>query len=644
MQNSMKQEKNAISSNTTRKQSIGKRKGFVVPKWAIIIPIIWTLLIYLRALPNNFTLLDDDFYILKNPFIRDFSFHGVAAIFTSFYNGNYHPLTTLIYLIEYRMVGLNPMFYIVVNILLHLVNVFLVFNLLKKITSNDLLSIVVAFLFAINPLHVESVAWISELKDVLYSCFYLLSIYFYIRWVESGFKTRQYLLMLLFFLASLLSKSAAVTLPVLLLAIDLYKGRKVNQKTIVEKLPLFVLSIVFGIVAILSQRTAGALNDYTFLYGYINRIFLLTYAISFYLIDLFIPISLSAMHFFPKPTDDFLPFEYYVSFPFIGFIIYLLLRKSPIRKQMLFGFFFFLITMSVMLQIISVGSCITAERYSYISSIGLFLMAYHLLDFIIKKNRKIIFIILFSLTTLVYSAQTLDRIAVWNNSEVLFNDVIEKYPDVYLIYWMRGNYEKSIGNMQKAYEDYNKTINLNSIYEDAYYNRGVILDQSGDPKSAITDYNQAIKLKPDYPEAYNNRGWANFEVHDSVAAMADFNKAIKLKPDYFEAYNNRGWAYLTAGNFDSALMDFNKTISLNDDFLRARYNRAALYASHGKYEEAVADYNYLIQKNPKDAGAYYLRGQTYFNLKDNQKACKDWQKSVELGNPQAEQALKDNCK
>ena len=616
-----------------------------IPKWIPFAIVLFTFMLYFRGMQNFFTNLDDDFYIINNPYLRDFSWHGIKAIFTSFYVGNYHPFTTIIHLFEYRIFKLNPLPYHLISILIHLANTYCVYRLIDKLTGKKPAAAFISLLFGIHPMHVESVAWASELKDVLYTLFYLLSLISYLYYSEKGYKITQYLICLAFFIVSLLSKSAAVTLPVLLIAIDIFKGRKINAKSLIEKVPFLLLSIAFGIIAIYSQKSDNSINDLSQGFNIIDRIFFLTYTISFYLIKLFIPFGLSAMHYFPvKSPGGFLPWEYYLSLPFLALIVWLIIRKTSYHKETIFGALFFLIAISVMLQILSVGSAIASERYTYVAYIGLFLIIYYWMQDLIKKQYQNIVIGVVSLFIIIFSVQTYSRVAVWKDSEILFTDVIEKNPNVYLMYWMRGNFRKAINQPQAALEDYNKTIDLNPTYEDAFFNRGVVNDLLGYKKSAVEDYTKSIKLKANYPDAYNNRGWVNFQLKDTVKAISDYYKAIEVKPDFAEAYNNLGWAYAGLGQSDSALANYDKAIKYSPDFTKSRINRATERGKSADYKGAIEDYTYLAKQYPKDARIYYERAMSHLNSKDTSNACLDFRQSYNLGNNDAVEMMNKYCR
>ena len=654
-----------MSGNKAKKISASLlQKGKVVPpgkkdtslpflKWAPLAIILVTALIFSNALQNGLTSFDDDFYILKNPFLRDFSWHGITAIFSSYYQSNYHPLTTLTYLVEFHFFGLNPLPYHLLNVLLHLLNTWLVFKCCESLSGNRITPIVVSILFAIHPMHVESVAWVSERKDVLYAAFYLLSLLTYLRYLDEGLTVKNYTWTLLLFTASLLCKSAAVTLPVLLIAIDVYKGRGVNKKTIAEKIPFLLLSLVFGMINIFAQKAGGPVNILFDYYGVINGIFLFTSGIALYFIRAIVPFSLSAMHYFPYIHGTGLPWEYYLSLPFLALVTWLVIRlkkSSPLRKEIIFGIFFFFITVSVMLQFVSVGSALTAERYTYIPYIGLFYIAGQWIATVITKKQYTTTVIgIFCLITVIYSIQTFNRIGIWKDDEILLTDVIEKNPgilDVNYIYLLRGDSRINTHNLKGALDDFTQAISMTPQFTfagTAWFGRGHVNEELGDLKAALSDYNNAILLSPKLAEAYNGRGWGYFRSGDVKAAMQDYNTAISLKPGYAEAYNNRGWAYNNTGDLKSAMQDYDKAISLDPVFEKPYFNRAAIEAYSGDYGAAINDYDYLIKLHPDDNTAYYYRGLARMNQKNTTGACEDWRRSAELGNPKASQMIQQYC-
>ncbi|MFH0866732.1 MAG: tetratricopeptide repeat protein [Bacteroidota bacterium] len=629
----------SLQKNNSAKVAVKKTSEFSFPKWTIYAVLFITALLYAKSISNDFVSWDDDNYILNNPYLKDFSFSGIGQIFSNFYFGNYHPLTTLVYLFEYTWFGTTPLPYHLLNLLLHLLNIWLVYKLAEKLSGKNITSIVVAVLFAVHPMHVESVAWVSELKDILYTSSFLLSLWYYLK-SESG--NKYYFICLLFFVLSLLSKSAAVTLPVLLVLIDYYKGKKNNLKLLIKKIPFLLLSLLFGILAILSQKATESISDLTLSYSVIERIFLVSYAVIFYIVKMFIPVGLSAMHYYPDIQGGSLPWEYFASLPFLLLLAWLLLRRSTFSKELIFGAAFFIIVMSVMIQIVPVGFALTAERYSYVSYIGIFFIAGQWIVSL-KKRQKLI-LTMFFLIAIIFSGITWARIAMWKNGITLFSDIIEKNPKAFHAYWIRGNMKNNNEDFQGALEDFNKSLEYNPRFVFGLINRADVKNKLFDYKGALADMNLAISLKADVSEAYNNRGMAYDGLGDTSLAMTDYNKAIEINPKLARAYNNRGVLKANTGDTVGALKDISKAIELEPDESDSYSNRGNLKAMKKDFKGSVEDYNFVLKLKPGDNMAYFNRGISHLYLNDTIAACEDWNNALKYGNKAASDVIKQYCK
>ena len=368
-------------------------------------------------------------------------------------------------------------------------------------------------------MHVESVAWVSERKDLLYSFFFLCGLITYTKSVKCSelgnqfTKYRYIAITFIFFILSLLSKSSAVCFPLVLILIDYYlinnfrlklnnlKPMKIMQY-LADKLPFLILAIIFGVISINSQKNYGAIIDISHSFSIFDRIFLVSYSASFYIIRLIMPVKLCIMHDYPTKLSGMLPIEYYLSSIFIIsiFVTIIIIKSSQFKKDLIFGLLFYLITIIFVLQIIPVGYAITAEHYSYLPYIGLvFTIGIFLLKIINENKLKIlIFKFLLVIITLIFLMLTYNRNKVWENGVTLFTDVIKKNPN----------------------------------YGDGYNSRGVAYFNMQRYNEAIKDYNKAISLKPDFVEAYNNRGNAYYVLNKYNEAINDWEKAIQLNPGY----------------------------------------------------------------------------------------------------------------
>ncbi|MCL2878308.1 MAG: hypothetical protein FWF13_05960, partial [Acidobacteria bacterium] len=300
---------------------VQEKKSFQVWIWAGLI-ILVTALAYSNSLDNGFVNWDDDTHVYANQDIRNLDGLAIRTFFTSYYLNMYAPVTMISYALDYKIGGLDPAVYHRTNLIIHLFNVALVFFFLYRLTGQKAVAVISALFFGIHPLHVESVAWISERKDLLYVFFYLGGL---IAWTgrRDGKRPQTcYFLALFLFLLSLLSKSAAVTFPLILILIDFYRGRRSPHsydtagkitliKNHLDKIPFFLLAIAFGALSLLSQKVIGSEVDYVAGYTIIDRVFLGAYAFTFYLVKSIFPWKLSALHPMPMKPDGFLPVSYY---------------------------------------------------------------------------------------------------------------------------------------------------------------------------------------------------------------------------------------------------------------------------------------------------------------------------------------------
>src|SRR5260221_10960730 len=372
--------------------------------------------------------------------------------------------------IEYHFWGLNEAGYHIINVLLHLLNIILVFYTIFLLSNKTGVALIVALLFGIPPMHVESVAWASELKDLLYTFFFLASYILYLKYIKSN-KNKFLFYALLLFMFSLLSKAMAVSLPLLLLLTDYFKGRKINIKILLEKLPFFILAVIFGVVAIHAQKSSHAIQDIN-TFTFPQRIIFASYSFITYLLKLLVPFHLSAYYPYPIRSGEHLPSQYYIYvLLFLGLIAFVI-YSIRFSKKVLFGIGFFTITVFLVLQLLPVGDAVMADRYSYIPSIGLFYLAGEGFYWLWNRNSKPLSVILASAFTIFFSVGTYARCRVWENGLSLWSDVIDKHPTVAV----------------------------------AYNNRGGTLLNEKKYEEAISDFSKAIELRPDFYDAYNNRG------------------------------------------------------------------------------------------------------------------------------------------
>ena len=624
-----------VKNQTTEvKAAIIKKQNYYI---ALAIILLLSLIVYYPVLHNGLLDWDDNFYIKNNPLIYSIN---LKEIFSRYVMGNYHPLTILTLAIEYHFFGLNETGYHTVNLLLHLLNVVIVFYVVFLLSDKAGVALVAAMLFGVHPMHVESVAWAAELKDLLYAFFFLLSYFFYLRYLK-GQNKKWYFFALLLFLFSLLSKAMAVSLPVVLILTDYFKGRKVNIKTLMEKAPFFLLAIVFGIVAIMAQKSYRATEMVDF--SFQQRIVFACFGFISYLYKLLMPLHLSAFYPYPIKSGGIIPTQYYTYLILLACVIAIVFYSRLHTKKIIFGVGFFTITVFLVLQLYPVGATIMADRYSYIPSIGIFYLAGEGFYLLWRKNQKWIAIILFSVFAVFYSVKTYARCGVWKNNMTLWDDVINQYPSVPQAYYNRGIVFMNENKYNQALDDFNKAIELDPNKVKAYNNRGIIFYNQNKYNQALDDYNKALELDSNQVEIYINRGFLFNNEKKYDQALNDFNKAIQLDPNKVEAYINRGIVFINEKKYDQALNDYNKAIELDANNAQAYYNKGNVYFNEKKYDEAIINYSKAIGLRNDFFKAYYGRGLAKYYSGKKDAACEDLKQAADLGYKPAAEVVRQIC-
>lgn len=604
--------------------------------------LLLTFLIYIPTFNNSFTNWDDDVYVTSNELIQSLSGENISKIFSTstFVGGNYHPLTVLSLAINYQMTGLDISSYHVTNILLHLLNTFLVFMLIYRLTKNNLnIAAITALIFGIHPMHVESVSWIAERKDVLYTFFFLGASLVYLDYLKNR-KKSLYLVAILLFLLSLLSKPAAVVLPMILLLLDYFSGRKIQIKILVDKIPFFVLAAIFSYLTLKAQSQASALGDFQF-FTPIQKFVFASYGFVMYIIKFIIPTKLSAFYPYPKGSLSLasLPVVFKMA-PFIALaiagIVYYSMRKT---KVIVFGMLFYLISIVLVLQFISVGSAIMADRYTYVPFIGLaFIVAYGFDKVWQAKSGRMASLKPAVLAVLVifigvFSYATFQRTKVWNNNIDLWTNCLENYPRSVIAYNNRGHHYRQNNMLQEAMADYTSAIELDKKYWLAYSNRGKVHFELNDDESALADYNKALELNPDHVQTLSNRGAVNARMKNYELGLADLNKSLELDPNYSEAMYNLAAIYFELGRHQEAIHELDRFLALKPRHAMAYNTRAVGYQYLGNNDIAVQDFSKAIQFDATNGLFYINRSYAWYALGDISKALQDATQAQKLGVP-----------
>jgi protein O-mannosyl-transferase len=594
-------------SNKKSSDLSGNKASF----WFSLTPVlILTFILYSGTLKNYFIInWDDDGYIINNPMIKNLSWKSIIFMFSHFHLDNYHPLTTLTNAIEYKVFKLNPIPYHFNNLLLHLLNTALVFHFVRQLIKNKQAALLASLLFAVHPMHVESVAWISERKDLLYTPFFLLSLITYNHFIENGEK-KQLVWSVIFMLFSCLSKPAAVALTPILFLLDYYAGKKISARSILIKTPFLILSLSFGIIALLSQSKSGSM-DMVQHSPVQDKFFFVFYGLSFYIIKLFAPVHLSSMYLYPVKDSGGFPIEYYLAPLLILFLIILIFRFKRIRRELVFGFLFYFFTIAMVIQVVPVGKAIVAERYSYVPYIGLFFIVAKIYLMVmnneLSNSAKIKPILNFSILFFIacFCFTTWNRNKDWKDSESLFTSVIKQQPDSYYGYYARGVGRSLQNNVNGTVEDYTAAITRDSTIDFLWYNRGVELEKINKKDQAEIDYTQAIKLNPNNSKSFYNRGNIKILSGNLKGAIEDYTKTIQIDPTLAEAFCNRAVANLNLGDTTKALEDFTSSLARNPKLVNALYFRANVYIARKNFDLACEDYFSAAKAGSPDAQKLY---------------------------------------
>ena len=473
------------------------------------------------SLLNSWVNWDDPVYVVENPLIQSLNWDSISTIFsTPQVVGLYHPLTLISLAIDYQFWETDPYGFHLTNLVIHLINTVLVFFLFRRVKSSILVAGFVALLFGMHPMHVESVAWISARKDVLYTFFFLISVLSYLRSaVLPGARRAIWLTVsLIAFCLSLLSKNIAFTLPFVLVLFDYLQARKLTAKLFLDKIPFVALAVIAMIVAKSGQidsDSMGTINSvdcsHTIFYGMYNSIF--------YIFKALAPVNLAAFHPFPMEGESFtLIYLAVIPFLVLVFLIYLAHKRS---RKVFFGLVFFIISIAPLLQIIPFGKALSSERYTYVAYLGLF---YILAIFIEKRLHsdqkwiKQLTLLLASIWLVLLVVQTRKQSTAWENSETLWTQVIDQYPTSQWAYMSRGLHYAEEGQNAQAMDDLNRSIEIQP-FSQALYERAILLER-GDREGAVRDYLQSIKLDSTYAQSHMNLGVTVSYTHLTLPTIA----------------------------------------------------------------------------------------------------------------------------
>ena len=573
-----------------------------------------SLAVFGQTIRYDFVNFDDDLYVYNAPAIQaGLTRQGIALAFTSQHARNWHPLATISHMLDCQLYGLKAGGHHATNVILHTIAVLLLFRVLREMTGAVWKSTIVAALFAVHPLHVESVAWVSERKDVLSAVFFLLMLNAYVRYARAPSMTR-YLLVAVLFAAGLMSKPMLVTAPVILLLLDYWplrrfkqyssttgkvlnsgKQLRTRQQLFLEKIPLLLLSAGSCFVTFVLQKHAtGAIPPLPFLWRVQNA--LVSYVI--YLWETLWPTHLAV--FYPHPNNT-LPIWAVV----LAVALLLAITVSAIvfrnkRPYVFTGWFWYLVMLLPVIGLVQVGEQGHADRYTYLPHIGLFLLAVWLAADLVAvhqaRSRLAIATAVVIILALAWAAFI--QTSYWRSSETLWTHVLDVTSDNDFAHNNLGYLCVDQGDLDKAIAHFEAALRIRSRKLDPHYNVGSAfvrmnladaLARKGQPDEAMVHYEEAIRLQPNYADAYYNRGNVLFAEGRIDEAMADWEKTLQIQPNDADAHTCIGNALLRKGSLKEAIAHYEKALALAPGDPHSRNNIAWVFAtsSDGSIRDGV---------------------------------------------------------
>jgi len=655
-------------------------KSFVLHS---LIIFITTLIIFIPTFNADFVTWDDSSHVFENPYIHSLSLENIKAIFVSSdVQRMYMPLTVLSYAIDYHFVKLKPALYHLVNVAVHLAVLMLIYLLVLRLSSSSAVAFWSTLIFAIHPMHVEPVAWVTGRKDLLNAAFFLLALHAYWSYLEKG-RVINLCWVFLCGILSMLAKPTALGLPFVLFLFDWCRQRKFSLKSLLEK-GILLMSLVP-----IAWLTFKGNMEIVFAHSSLFKSILLAlWSGTFYLKKFFFPLVLSPIYALPKPIGLF-QIDYLLAVLICGFSLFIVFKFRK-QKWVLFAFLYFFLSLFFLIRFNeNLATSLVADRYMYLPSLGFCILLGSAINQYFGRrlkapaffdqakveqqhnqcimSRRVWRLGLFSnvivLMLLGAKAHLMSR--VWQNSFSLWNFVIKELPDDPKGYASRGLLYRREGKQSLALEDFNKAIALDPYSYKTYNNRGLLFKDMREFERALADFNHSVELNPYYDKTYLNRGKIHKFRNEYQKSLDDFNKAIALNPqlagaylnrgnlyqinqqfelalndyhaalniipDYPEVFQNKGNVFLNQGRVDDAIEEYEKALRLKPNFWEAHYNKALLHQLKGEWDWALESFSHVIKINEQLPEAYYQRAKVYIHLERLDEALQDATKAKTIG-------------
>ena len=562
--------------------------------WLILITAV--LLVYWQVGDHEFINYDDNAYITDNAQVqKGLTSKGIIWAFTTSHTGNWHPLTWISHMLDCELYGLNPEGHHLTNVLFHMANAILLFVVLRWMTGAIWRSGLVAALFALHPLHVESVAWAAERKDVLSTFFWMLTMVAYVHYVNRP-GGKRYLLVLITFSLGLMAKPMLVTLPFVLLLLDYwplnrFKPRAVPGsvedqplgfrssgddkspilKAVMEKTPLFLMSLFSCVVTVMAQQEAGAISTLEIV-PFKLRIANGLVSVVAYMGKMIWPQDLAV--FYPHPVSDLQIWKPVVAGLFLLILSTVALWVAQRCRYVLVGWLWYLGTLVPVIGLVQVGEQAMADRYTYVPLIGLFIVVVWGFADLVKgwRSRRWVVSVSAAVMVLALMAGSWLQVAHWKNSVRLFKHALDATSNNYVAHYTLGNALALQGNLTGSVSHYNKALQIHPNFAEAHNNLGNALALQGNLTGAISHYNKALQINPDHAEAHRNLAVGLDRQGRHQEAIQHYAEVLRISPHDAQSHNNLGVALAEQGRLKEAVAHFTEALRIDPNFKEAQRN------------------------------------------------------------------------
>lgn len=577
--------------------------------------VVLTMTVYVPAIQGGYS-WDDDDYVTRNDALRTLG--GLRRIwFEPGTTSQYYPMVYTTFWVEYHLWRLEPAGYHVVNVLLHGLSAALLWTMLRRLAVPG--AWVAAAVFALHPVHVESVAWITERKNVLSGVFYLWALLVYLRFcgLTPGPTGQQrpwglYVLSLVLFAGALLSKTVTCTLPAAILLLIWWKRGRVVWRDVAPLLPMFALGLLMGLTTIWMETYHVGTRKIEWDLSLLDRFLIAGRAPWFYLLTLVWPATLTFIY--PRwAIDPSAWWQYLFPAAAVGGLVTLWCLRRRIGRGPLVAALFFVVTLAPALGFVNVFPMrysFVADHFQYLASIGPIVLIVGLLTFGLERvgaEKRWLATVVPVTVLVVLAGLTWRQSRIYENTETLWRDTIKKNPAAWIAHNNLGNVLTNTGRREEALAHFRKALELYPDCEDAHVSLGYALSLGGDYDAAIRHYRRALELAPRNILCLNNLGNAQLSQKKTDEAIATFRQALAIDPERADTHNNLGGALVTAGDLEAGAEHYARAVELRPDLLAAHYNLAQTYRRLQRSADAKAEYLRALDL-AEDSGEYALAG------------------------------------